>query len=338
MRLLTAAAGLAALAGLACATAQAANVSANTTIPTTSGATWYLNNGSGSATGALTGTCGSAPGLAISDAQFGGRGDAYDIAWSVYVNGTPYVAPGDVVDLVGTTVTGATVRIAGLDVGLQYHFIDNSGLARILATFRNPGTASVTANVQVPVNFGSDGGSRVNATSSGDTSVSAADRWMVTSDGGPSDPVLTNVFYGPGSPAVRPATYSQTVHDCAGPQGLGASFDLTVAPGQTRALMFFAGLNGITTSTNTVAAAQAGAALFDAAPRTEWLAGLSGTQQGQVANWDLDAFTTCAAEGFGGTKLTLCQKICEIDQPSSTLSALIRFWTATYRTDPPCAD
>ena len=336
MRLHTAAAALAVLAGFACTNAQAAIVSANSTIPTTTGATWYLNNDSGSAAGALGGSCGSAPGLAISDADFGGRGDAYDIAWSVYVNGTAYAAPGNVVDQVGTTVTGAPVRIAGLDVGMQYHFIDNGGLARILATFRNPGAASITASVQVPVNFGSDGGSRVNATSTGDTTVSLADRWVVTSDGGPGDPVLTNVFYGPGSPAVRPASYSQTVHDCAGPQGLGATFNLTVAAGETRALMFFAGLNGITTSTNTVAAAQAGAALFDVAPRTEWLASLSATQQAQVANWDLDTFTSCAAEGYTSTKLTLCRQICELSPSPSVLSSYIRTWMRLYRIEPPC--
>lgn len=48
-------------------------------------------------------------------------------------------------------------------------------------------------------------------------------------------------------------------------------------------------------------------------------------------------FTTCSAEGYTGTKLTLCRKICETEQTSSTLTALVKFWMATYRTAPGCA-
>jgi sugar lactone lactonase YvrE len=48
-------------------------------------------------------------------------------------------------------------------------------------------------------------------------------------------------------------------------------------------------------------------------------------------------FSTCAAEGFTGAKLTLCRKVCEVPQAPSTLSSLIRLYTAAYREEPPCA-
>jgi hypothetical protein len=48
-------------------------------------------------------------------------------------------------------------------------------------------------------------------------------------------------------------------------------------------------------------------------------------------------FTTCAAEGFSGTKLTLCRQVCEMHYTGTKLNALIRTWTSLYHEDPPCA-
>lgn len=52
--------------------------------------------------------------------------------------------------------------------------------------------------------------------------------------------------------------------------------------------------------------------------------------------WAEPAFTSCADEGFTGSKLSLCQKICEVPQSPATLTNLIRLYTATYRQAPPC--
>lgn len=57
-----------------------------------------------------------------------------------------------------------------------------------------------------------------------------------------------------------------------------------------------------------------------------------------IAAYAGPGFTTCSAEGFTGSKLTMCQKICEIDQSPSTLTSLIRLYRAAYREDPPCAN
>lgn len=48
-------------------------------------------------------------------------------------------------------------------------------------------------------------------------------------------------------------------------------------------------------------------------------------------------FSTCAAEGYIGSKLTLCQKVCEVQQTSTTLTSLVKLYTAIYREAPPCA-
>lgn len=56
-----------------------------------------------------------------------------------------------------------------------------------------------------------------------------------------------------------------------------------------------------------------------------------------LLNWGLDTFTTCAAEGFTGIKLTLCRQICELPQSPATLAALIKTYMAAFRQEPPCA-
>jgi hypothetical protein len=47
-------------------------------------------------------------------------------------------------------------------------------------------------------------------------------------------------------------------------------------------------------------------------------------------------FTTCADEGYTGTKLTWCRNICEIEQTPANLKVWIRRWVDRYHTDPPC--
>lgn len=48
-------------------------------------------------------------------------------------------------------------------------------------------------------------------------------------------------------------------------------------------------------------------------------------------------FTSCADEGFTGSRLTLCRQVCEIDQTPARLTSLIKLYMTAYRTAPPCA-
>ena len=47
--------------------------------------------------------------------------------------------------------------------------------------------------------------------------------------------------------------------------------------------------------------------------------------------------TTCASEGYTGTKLTWCKNICESDLPQATLDIWIHRWINRYRELPYCA-
>ncbi|HEY4561277.1 MAG TPA: hypothetical protein VIG54_11105 [Lysobacter sp.] len=49
------------------------------------------------------------------------------------------------------------------------------------------------------------------------------------------------------------------------------------------------------------------------------------------------SFTTCAAEGYRGGQLTMCQKICESNLTGSALSGLIKLYVAAYREQPACS-
>jgi len=237
-----------------------------------------------------TGTGATGTGFGISDANGPtGAGDAYDSAYLVFVDGAVF-DPGSTVDRTGTTITAGPVVMSGLNVTVQYYFDTLAALARIMVFLNNPTGSPINAVVDIPVNFGSDGGTIVQMTSSGDTTVTTADRWLVTTDAGPGDPVNTTVLYAPGS-SVTPSAYTQTVFDSAGTQGLGATYNVSVPAGETIALMLFAGLGDITGNGNTTAGAITAAALFDSQDTLPpgALDGLTPQQLSQVVNWSLQA-------------------------------------------------
>ncbi|MCX8071341.1 MAG: hypothetical protein N3C12_02655 [Candidatus Binatia bacterium] len=231
-------------------TAVAVPVSLPVSVSTGLGSTvWVATNDSSTSGGAFGGFCGYSPALGLTDAgsaagSASGAFDAYDEAWSVWIDGVPFVAPATV-DLTGTTLLAGPVPMSGLNVWVQYFFSINTQAMRMLVFLQNSTASTITAVVEVPVNFGSDSYTQVDDTSSGDTSVTVADRWVVTSDGGRGDPVNTSVFYGPGAPAVAPFNYTQTVFECSGSEGLGATFNISVPANSARALMFFAALGDI---------------------------------------------------------------------------------------------
>lgn len=59
----------------------------------------------------------------------------------------------------------------------------------------------------------------------------------------------------------------------------------------------------------------------------------NGNNQAVVA---ITSQTSCAAEGFTGSRLTLCRQICEMGQSTPRLTSLIKLYTTAYRTKPPC--
>lgn len=208
------------------------------TVTTALGTQWDITDTGGTDGGAFSGSCDSSPGFLIQDASSTtGDSDMYDNAWGIWVDGAPFAPPPFTVN--GNRVTAGPASLSGLDVSMEYLFSDVIEAGRILATFTNPTGSPITVSVDVPANFGSDGSTTIVTTSSGDTTFSLADQWAITWDN--STEINTSVFYGPNG-GVLPTAFTQTVFDCAGPEGLGATFDFTVPAGATQRLMFFAGI------------------------------------------------------------------------------------------------
>lgn len=231
------------------------------------------------------GSCTDGPagsGASIDDASLAVQSDAFDEAGTLWINNARV---GGILTQNGNTVTFAAQSLFGLNTSLQYYIASGSATARILLTLQNTGGSTITVPVDYLTNSGADGGTVYKGTSSGDTGFTTADRWVVSDEAGDGggDPANTTVIAGPGSPAVTPSSVSTTVFDCAGTEGVRATFNLTVGAGQTRSLLFFQQLNPTTT------AALANAPLFfntNPPQGGDLLAGLTSAQLAQVANWN----------------------------------------------------
>jgi hypothetical protein len=196
----------------------------------------------------------------ISDAQIPGSGDAFDGGGMVWVADTQVGGP---LSVVGQRATFGTSNIASLQVSLEYFFLTTRPVARVIVTLHNPTAGDIAVPVDYATNFGSDGGTAIRGSSSGDLAFAVADRWLVTSDASDGDPVNTTVLFGPGPVALIPSSVSSVVFSSAGTEGARARFDVVNVPaGQTRHLMFFQEL------TETSAGALAGATTYDSSALT----------------------------------------------------------------------
>ncbi len=291
--------------GLPAGAAIAANVSPTglTVMPGFGPLEWNIENDGSSNATAFTGTCKSLPGLTIDDARIdNGNTNAFDTAYTIYVDGAPFVAPNPS-HLTGTTFTAGPVSMSGLNVTVEYHFSDIIQAARIRVILENPTAIDNNPSISVALNLGSDAGTVIEATSSGDLLYTTADRWVITSDGLPLTPVNTTVVYGPGTVRVVPFFTTTTVCGDPGPTGdptgIGYSFNITVPANATRQLMFFAGLGDIVGPGNTITGAIANVTMFDNNNNIDpsLLAGIPAGDLGEILNW---AFTNFVALGGGG--------------------------------------
>lgn len=190
-------------------------------------------------------------GFHINDAAFAGLSDAYDSAFGIRVDGT-VLNPGNAADqaevivsgsVVGTAISSSAQAISNLSVTQQFLFyrdpVMGSPTVRILVGFTNSTNADINAAIELFGNLGSDGSTTTDATASGDTTVDATDRWVV-SNGDTSDPVNTIVYFGPGAPTVTAAAITG---QGSGNDDFQATYNISVPAGQTRFLMFFAQLS-----------------------------------------------------------------------------------------------
>lgn len=224
-------------------------------------------------------------GIFVNNRSFG---DAYDTFGGFRVNGTTF-NPGQLADVTttaaGTRVVSATAPIAGLSATQEFTFFDATATARIILSLQNTTGAAVSVPVLFFGELGSDGSSQIIASSPG--SLTSGLRWFVNDDQQSTpdtgDPALSVVLAGPGGRV-------QAAPAAVGPE-TEATYNVTVAPGETIRLMTFTELFGPR------APALARTPVYDSTSAVEaagLFAGLDAATRATIANWNFTAATADA--------------------------------------------
>jgi hypothetical protein len=177
-----------------------------------------------------------------------GTRDAYDggLHLSLFSSGTELPFTGSSVAFTeesGSQVVIQQVGLANLNVTRKIYVPSTGYFARYMEILTNSGATPVTVDAQIFSNLGSDGATRIIATSSGDKVFGTDDFWLVTDDEDGtfpfpnSDPTLAHIFGGPNGRL----TVSSVTLPPSGSDNLFYRWNnLTVQPGQTVILMHFA--------------------------------------------------------------------------------------------------
>jgi len=164
--------------------------------------------------------------------------DAYDGCYYLEVAGTRFTSTGFTASADGRTITLAEATIGTLRVQrIIYVPLTGGSWARYLDVITNPGATEVAARVRIYGNLGSDSGTRLIATSSGDVAVGTDDAWFSTDDtDGSGDPSLAHVFQGgPTSGSLVTAASASLTGD-----NIEYVYNVTVPAGGRVAILSFA--------------------------------------------------------------------------------------------------
>ena len=259
---------------------------ANVTVNGGGSSEWYIYDSlitdNGLPSGGQCSDGGAGSGASISDAQIPAGGDAFDYGGMVWVDGNQL---GGALSASGNRVTFAPQNFSGLNTQLTYDILTTSATLRVLLTLENPSGSPITVSVDYATNFGSDSSTTVRGTSSGDTTFTEADSWVVTSDSGDFDPVNNTVIFGAGAAPLMPSSVSGIVFNCAGPEGVLATYDsVTIPAGSTISMMFFQRMSDTTPN-----ALSEATEFDDPTLSTDLLTGLSESELAQIQNFDLGA-------------------------------------------------
>jgi MYXO-CTERM domain-containing protein len=205
--------------------------------------------------------------------------DAYDEGMMLRINGVYFGGGTPTTELSGRQIVHGPRALGSLMVTRKIYVPTTERWARWVDIINNPTAAGVTAAVRIETNCGSDSSTVVTGSQSGDTVFTVADRWVTTDDFDASgDPSLNHNLFGPGAP-IPPTSVGMTVFSCSGTEGPFQEYTLTIAAGQTVALMYFGGQN------NNQADSMTNARAIDAMPDTI-LYGLT-TELTQIVNWSV---------------------------------------------------
>lgn len=236
-------------------------------------------------------------GSAINDAELiyttASLSDAFDGAFEFFINtgDSVYTESGvdnNLVDTNGTTFTLAEQMIYGLNVSKSYYFSPTTPVVRAIFKISNPNATQQTVKVGIYTNFGSDSDTELDTCSTGNTTLSNNDRWMITSDlsGSASDPINTSVRFGPGAIASSPIFGTKPE---AGTDDWEDTLIVTIPANSYKLIMMFNRMD------TTLQAAKFNTATFNdvtGLQAANLLAGLTQAEMDQVVNWDLTSVTT----------------------------------------------
>lgn len=183
----------------------------------------------------------------------------------------------------------------------------DAGYARWTNTVTNTSNTTTTATLYIDNNLGSDSNTRIFASSSGDTTVDTSDHWVGTfqnwSGTTSRDPRIGHVLQGDGAPSTL--IQSNFVDGNDNPFW---TYQVSVAPGQTRSILNYTVLRG-----TQAGAASAAAAIAASAPG----ACMSQNEANAVANF----------AGLG-TKPTLTLPSAVTQAASSSTGAVVTYATS----------
>ncbi|WP_237705543.1 autotransporter family protein [Chthoniobacter flavus] len=258
----------------------------NTLAVTAGNAKWWIRQ----STGSLRTHAGRpSSGYGISEAHLisPSRTDGFDGAVGISVNGKVFIPPAGKVDLT-TTAAGTFVNIVtpqnigGVNTSLNYFFTGTGSTVRAVGVFTNTTGTTLTINVGVGGNLGSDRNTEVLRYASGGSTLSLTqDNYVISHQKGQTgdlgdDPHETWVFFGPGGKTPFFGAYQN------GNDIIGEEWSLTLAPGQTEELMWFVQLNP------DLASALSGSSTFaslSALTSAGLLSGLSASDLAEIENW-----------------------------------------------------
>ena len=280
--------------------AQAAPVALNFDVAS-GGAIWDgIDNETASGDFNLSGVTGGSA-FAINDASTPNNDDAYDDAFAIAVNGELVPTSGATVDVVagaaGTTVTADPVVPAGFSAEQQLFFFDGDPLVRMLFEITNTGAAATTATIEWATDLGADStNTTLEVDRDGSGVLGSNDRFVVFSDNGAGgDPFTLFTFYGGGAGETPSITGLFDGDD------VNSLFELFLAPGETKSLLFFGGLFDTVTS-SIGEAADFGSSLTGTLNRLGadgFLTGLTDEQLATVVNYAVPTPAPLALLGLG---------------------------------------
>ena len=202
-----------------------------------------------------------------------GTVDAYDGGHRLFINGLFQNFFSFTTEDGGREVVTNTNTVNGLEVNRKIFVPTDDAFARFLEILNNPTTSDISVTVEILTNLGSDGFTNIIDTSSGDTTFTTADDFIVTDDfNGGGDPTIVHAFSCDGA-TVEPTQVSISRDN------VRYSYFVTVPAGERVIIMNFGSQNQ-----NQATAAASALTLLNLEGST--LASLSSDEIDDIVNYD----------------------------------------------------